>query len=76
MAEENEREIKQGLQVRETTNAFLRDKNKQYWKQKSLPVHDLASGALNDEDVSLVGWIPILLTICKMGSWFSWQGFP
>jgi len=62
-AEENARQIKQGLQVREITNTFSRDKNKQYWKRKTLLVHDLASGVLNDENVSRIGWVPILLTI-------------
>ncbi|MGB2864270.1 MAG: hypothetical protein WBC05_13150 [Sedimentisphaerales bacterium] len=51
MAEEDEREIKQGLQVREKTNTLLRDNNKQYLRQKSLPVNDLASGAFNGDNV-------------------------
>ena len=47
MAEENDFEIKQGLQVRKKTNTVLRDYNKQYWRQISLPVNDLASEVFN-----------------------------
>lgn len=56
MAEENELQIKQGLQVRENKHGFLRDN---YIRGKqSLPANDLASEAFNGENV-LTCWFSI-----------------
>jgi hypothetical protein len=46
MAEENEREMKQGLQVRGKTNTHLCDNNKQHLRQKSLPDNEFGFGSV------------------------------